>query len=94
MKKKEGLGKKIKRALELDELVGERDRLEMSGCSDLCVREVVRILLYGENEIKLSLKSYILKICGEGLYCSSYVGKTVRISGEISSVKFERRSKK
>ena len=94
MKKKEGLKKKLRRALELDELIGERDCLEMSGNSDLNVREVSRILLYSENEIKLSLKSYILRICGEELYCSSYLGGTVRVVGEISSVEFERRSKK
>jgi sporulation protein YqfC len=94
MKKKEGLAKKFKRALELDELMGENDRIEMSGNSDLCVRKVLRILLYSKNEINLSLKSYILKIYGEELYCASYFGGTVRVSGEISSIEFYRREKK
>jgi len=94
MKAKEGLGKKLRRALEIDELVDERDRLEMSGSSDLTIREVGRILLYSETEIRLSLSSYVLKIFGEGLYCVSYLGAVVRVSGEISSLEFERRTKK
>ena len=91
MKKKVGLGKRIKRALELDELMGERDTLMLSGTSDLTVRECGRILKYSESEIKLSLREYILKIEGEGLYCTSYLGGTVRVDGDIDSLCFERR---
>lgn len=94
MKNKEGLSKKIKRAFEIDELVKERDCLEMSGLCDLTVREVGRILLYSKTEIRLSLRSYILKILGKELYLASYLGSVIRVSGEISSLEFERRSKK
>lgn len=94
MKSKEGLSKKIKRAFETDELVKERDCLEMSGLCDLTVREVGRILLYSKTEIRLSLRSYILKIFGDELYFASYLGSVVRVCGEISSLEFERRSKK
>lgn len=94
MKGKEGLKLKIKRALELDELLGERDVLEMRGSSELTVRECGRILSYSESEIKLSLREYILSIRGEELFCSSYLGGIVRVDGEIFSLDIQRRERK
>ncbi len=92
MKRKVGLGKRIRKALELDEIINERDNLQLCGVNDLTVRECGRILHYSESEIKLSLREYILKIEGEGLYCTSYYGGTVRVDGEIDALYFERRN--
>ena len=94
MKRKEGLGKRLRRALEIDEMVGERDVLQLYGINDLTVRECGRILHYSECEIVLSLREYILKIGGEGLYCTSYFGGTVRVDGVIKSLCFDRRERK
>lgn len=94
MKRKVGLGKRIRKALELDEIINERDNLQLCGVNDLTVRECGRILHYSESEIKLSLRGYILRIEGEGLYCTSYYGGTVRVDGEIDALYFERRGGK
>ena len=93
MKDKEGLGEKIRRALDIDELVDERDALEMRGSSELTVREVTRFLHYSETEIRLLLKKYILRVVGEGLFCSSYLGGIVRVNGEISSLEIAKRGR-
>ena len=93
MKDKEGLGEKIRRALDIDELVDEGDALEMRGSSELTVREVTRFLHYSETEIRLLLKKYVLRIVGEGLFCSSYLGGIVRVNGEISSLEIAKRGR-
>lgn len=94
MKKKENLKGKIRRALDIDDLVPCEDRLEMDGTNELCVSRVGRILFYSEDEIKLALRSYDLKISGNRLYCVSYRSGAVRVSGEIRTLEFERRAKK
>lgn len=94
MKEKEKLGKRLRRAFEVDELLGQRDVLELQGANDLTVRECERILYYGLSEIKLMLTKYVLTVRGEGLYCSSFCGKTVRIEGDISSLEIGAREGK
>ena len=37
------------------------------------------------------MKKYVLSIEGEGLFCSSYLAYTVRVRGEIASLRFEKR---
>lgn len=91
MKTKERLGRKIKRAFGIDEILGETDTLEMRGARELTVRECHHIIHYGEEEIRLSLKEYILIIQGEGLYCTSYSGGTVCVDGRIEELKFKMR---
>lgn len=91
MKNKEKLGARIKRALEIDEILGQTDVLEMRGTSDLTVRECRNIIHYADEEIKLALKEYILIIKGRGLYCTSYSGGTVCVDGRIEGLKFEMR---
>ena len=91
MKKKEKLGSRIKRALEIDEILGENDVLEMRGTRELTVRECRHIIHYSDDEIRLALKEYILIILGEELYFTSYSGGYVRIDGEIAELKFQMR---
>ena len=93
MKREEKLSKKIMRALEFNEILDERDALEMRGSSELTVREVIRFLHYSDNEIKLSLREYILRIAGEELYCSSYLGGVVRVSGNIMFLEIEKKGR-
>lgn len=93
MKQKEKLSKKIIRALEFNEIIDERDALEMRGASELMIREVRRFLHYSDSEIKLSLREYILTIFGEELYCSSYLGGLVRVNGNIFSLQIEKRER-
>ncbi len=91
MKNKEKLGARIKRALEIDEILGENDSLEMRGTRELTVRECRHIIHYSDNEIKLALKEYVLVIRGEGLFCTSYLGGSVCVDGQIYELKFETR---
>lgn len=91
MKSKEKLGTRIKRALEIDEILGENDTLEMRGTRELTVRECRHIIHYAEEEIRLALREYILIIKGEGLYCTSYSGSTVCVDGRIDELKFQMR---
>ena len=89
MKNKEKLGTRIKRALEIDEILGENDTLEMRGTRELTIRECRNIIYYADEEIKLALKEYVLTVKGEGLYCTSYSGGTVCVDGRIEELKFE-----
>ncbi len=91
MKEKEKLGKRLRRALEIDEVLGESDTLELRGMEELTVHGCRRILHYGEEEIRLSMKKYILSIVGEGLYCASFYNGAVRVSGRIKSLEFDER---
>lgn len=91
MKNREKLGTRIKRALEIDEIIGENDVLEMRGTRELTIRECRNIIHYADEEIRLALREYILIIKGNGLYCTSYSGGTIRVDGMISDLKFELR---
>ena len=89
MKKKSKIGERIRRALELDEVIDPRDRIELRGLRELTVNGCARILFYSESEIKLSLKEYVLTIKGEELYCASFYNGAVRVDGRISALDFE-----
>ena len=91
MRTKEKLGSKIKRALGIDDILGENDTLEMRGTKELTVRECHHIIYYGDEEIRLALKEYILVILGEELYCTSYAGGAVCVDGRIEELKFKMR---
>ncbi len=91
MKSKEKLGRKIKRALEIDEILGENDILEMHGTRELMVRECRNIIHYADEEIRLALREYVLTIRGEGLYCTSYSGGVICVDGRVEELKFELR---
>ena len=91
MKNREKLGTRIKRALDIDEIIGENDVREMRGTRELTIRECRNIIHYADEEIRLALREYILIIKGNGLYCTSYSGGTIRVDGMISDLKFELR---
>lgn len=89
MKKKSKIGERIRRALELDEVIDPQDRIELRGLRELTVNGCARILFYSESEIKISLKEYVLTIKGEELYCASFYNGAVRVDGRISALDFE-----
>lgn len=91
MKTGENLKKRMRRALELDEITGECDTIQMRGSGELTVRECKRILHYSETEIRLSLCGYVLIIKGADLFCASYSGGAVRVDGDISSIELDKR---
>lgn len=93
MKKNERLGARIKRALEIDEILGDNDVLEMRGTKEITVRECRHIIHYAEDEIKLALKEYVLIILGKDLYFTSYSNGFVRVDGKIFELKFVTRVK-
>lgn len=80
---------KIRKGLELDDVLCASDMLEVRGRETLTVRGCRKILLYTAQEIRLRLCEYVLVIKGEGLYCASYYAGAVRVDGEISSLEFE-----
>lgn len=94
MKNREKLKKKVCRALEIDEIMGECDTFEMRGGGELTVRECRRILHYSETEIRLSLCGYTLIIRGTDLFCASYSGGAVRVDGDIVSIELDKRESK
>ena len=94
MKNKENFRKKVRRAFEIDEIMGECDTFEMRGNGELTVRECRRILHYSENEIRLSLCGYTLVIHGNELFCASYSGGAVRVDGEILSIEIDKKERR
>lgn len=91
MKSKENFKNKMRRALELDEIMGDCDTLQMRGSAELTVRECKGILHYSETEIRLSLCGYVLIIKGVDLFCASYSGGAVRVDGDITSIEIDKR---
>ena len=89
--KKQRMGDKIRHALELGDFNLCSDALEMRGGEDLTVRGCAAILHYSNVEIRLSLRSYVLIVRGEGLYCASYYSGAVCIEGDIRSLEFDKR---
>ena len=83
---KRSVGKRIRDALELDDINCKSDLLELRGKEELTVRSCRRILSYSEEEIKLQLCEYTLVIKGSRLYCASYYANAVRIDGAIASL--------
>ena len=94
MKSREKLRKKMRRAFEIDEIIGDCDTMEMRGDRELTVRECRRILHYSESEIRLLLCGYTLLIRGNELFCASYSGGSVRVDGEIKSIEIDKKESK
>lgn len=92
MKKRSKMGERIRRTLELDEIIDPRDRIELRGLRELTVNGCTKILFYSECEIKLSLREYVLTIRGEELYCASFYAGAVRVDGVICALDFDRRA--
>lgn len=64
-------------------------RLDMRGRNTLTVHGCRKILDFTPHEIKLSLGSSVLTVCGQRLICTSYLAGAVGIEGCICSICFE-----
>jgi sporulation protein YqfC len=88
--KKESLGEKISRGLDIppDVLPGS-SLISIRGRSALSVSGSTSIILYTPDMIRLSMKRGTLCVKGERLVCISYNSSEVSIEGRINSVSFE-----
>ena len=88
---KRTLGEKIVTALDIpSELLPRKTLVEIHGSSLVKIQGAGGILLYTENEIRISLreKGSFLCVLGHGLCCNSYNMGAVGIEGRIRSVSF------
>lgn len=79
-------------AVKLDipaDVLGGGIRLDMRGRNTLTVHGCQGILDYAPGEIRLSLGSSSLVVCGQRLICTSYLAGAVGIEGFIMSIRFE-----
>ena len=67
-------------------------RLELRGRSSLAVGGCFGIVSYSPSCIVLRLRESFLRVCGLRLFCDSYTGGEVLISGRIDLMSFEERA--
>ncbi len=70
---------------------GKSDTLEMRGREELLIRGCREILFYSTTEIVLRLRSYVLAIYGQELYCTAYFYDAVNVEGRIASLEMRER---
>jgi sporulation protein YqfC len=63
--------------------------LSLSGQNELSVRGCHRILEYGDACIRLLLDKLSLRVEGEKLLCTVFVGDQLVIRGRITALRFE-----
>ena len=63
-------------------------RIEIRGRHKLLLHGCRKILKYGENEMLLDLGKTKLRVCGERLWCTSFVSGALGVGGHICSVSF------
>ena len=64
-------------------------RVEIRGQNKLLLEGCRKILKYDEREILLDLGKARLRVCGQRLWCTSFVSGALGIGGHIVSVCFE-----
>lgn len=64
-------------------------RIEIRGQNKLLLQGCRKILKYGEQEMLLDLGKTRLRVCGERLWCTSFVSGALGVGGYICSVSFE-----
>ena len=90
-KPKESLGERICNALDISPgLLPHKTLIEIHGQSLVKIQNAGKILLYTDEEIKISLRSKAsaIRVRGKDLRCSSYNVGAVGIHGRIVSVDF------
>ena len=63
-------------------------RIEMRGQHKLLLHGCRKILKYGESEMLLDLGKMRLRVCGERLWCTSFISGALGVGGHIRSVSF------
>ena len=90
-KQKESLGERICNALDISPgLLPRKTFIEIHGKDLVKIQNAGKILLYTDNEIRISLRSRegCVRVCGSALRCSSYNVGAIGIHGRIGSVDF------
>lgn len=64
-------------------------RIEIRGQNKLLLHGCRKILKYGESEMLLDLGKTRLHVCGERLWCTSFISGALGVGGHICSVSFE-----
>lgn len=64
-------------------------RIEMRGQNKLVLQGCRKILKYGEEEMLLDLGKTRLRVCGQRLWCTSFISGALGVGGHICSVSFE-----
>ena len=64
-------------------------RVEIRGQNKLLLEGCRKILKYDEREMLLDLGKIYLRVCGERLWCTSFISGALGIGGHIVSVCFE-----
>lgn len=64
-------------------------RIEIKGQNRLLLEGCRKILKYGEQEMLLDLGKTRLRVCGERLWCTSFISGALGVGGQITSVIFE-----
>lgn len=62
--------------------------VEMMGNRSVHVTGCRRIALYTSSKISLELSKGYLNVCGKGLTCTAYSGRSMGIEGELKCVFF------
>ena len=92
--KKESLGEKISRGLDIPpDVMPGSSLVSIRGRSSLSVSGSTSIIRYTPEEIILSMKRGALSVKGTSLMCISYNSSEVSIEGKINSVSFEEECK-
>ncbi|MBQ2256795.1 MAG: YabP/YqfC family sporulation protein [Clostridia bacterium] len=63
-------------------------RIEICGQHRLLVQGCTKILKYSEQEMLLDLGKLRLRVCGERLWCTSFISGALGVGGCIDSVSF------
>ena len=64
-------------------------RIEIRGQNRLLLQGCRKILKYGEEEMLLDLGKTRLRVCGERLWCTSFISGALGVGGHIRTVSFE-----
>ncbi len=91
-RKKEGRGSAIEwleRKFDISPDIVSGVRVEIRGQNKLLLEGCRKILKYGEQEMLLDLGKTRLRVCGERLWCTSFISGALGVGGHIVSVSFE-----
>ncbi len=64
-------------------------RIEIRGQNRLMLQGCRKILKYSEQEMLLDLGNMRLRVCGERMWCTSFISGALGVGGCIHSVSFE-----
>lgn len=64
-------------------------RIEIRGQNRLLLQGCRKILKYSEQEMLLDLGKLRLRVCGERMWCTSFISGALGVGGCIRSVSFE-----